>query len=177
MTGTHVFDMDDTDYFVCELQPENTASLQKLFDQCADYAMIVEGEGVSPSAAQETFDTVPSGRSLSDKYVYGLLDRKGNIVGVLEGMRYYPDEMTWWIGLFMLAPGIRGQGLGQRLIQGFSDYVCSEKGTSIMLGVVEENRAAYQFWQKLGFELVRKTEPRLFGRKTQAVYVMRRGVP
>jgi ribosomal protein S18 acetylase RimI-like enzyme len=46
-----------------------------------------------------------------------------------------------------------------------------------MLGVVEENRAAYQFWQKLGFELVRKTEPRLFGRKTQAVYVMRRGVP
>jgi ribosomal protein S18 acetylase RimI-like enzyme len=176
MTDTHDFHFDDADYFVCELQSENTQLLQKLFEQCADYAMIVEGESVSPSAAQETFETVPTGRSLSDKFVYGVLDRNGNIVGVLEGMCHYPDEMTWWIGLFMLAPEVRGHGLGQRLIKSFSDYVRSEQGASIMLGVVEENRAAYHFWQKLGFELVRKTEPRLFGRKTQAVYVMRRNV-
>jgi hypothetical protein len=45
-----------------------------------------------------------------------------------------------------------------------------------MLGVVEENRAAYRFWQQLGFDLVRQTEPRQFGKKTQAVYVMRRYV-
>jgi ribosomal protein S18 acetylase RimI-like enzyme len=168
--------MNDSDYFVKELQPENIASLQKFFEQCADYAMIVEGESVSPSAAQETFEDAPPGRSLSDKFVYGLLDRNGNIVGVLEGMRHYPDEMTWWIGLFMLAPDVRGQGLGQRLIKSFSDYARSEQAMSIMLGVVEENHAAYHFWQKLGFELVRKTEPRLFGRKTQVVYVMRRSV-
>jgi ribosomal protein S18 acetylase RimI-like enzyme len=169
--------MDDVDYFVSELQPENVESLQKLFDQCADYAMIVEGEEVSPSAAQETFESAPPGRSLSDKFVYGLLDRKGDIVGVLEGMRHYPDEMTWWIGLFMLAPEVRGRGLGQRLIQDFSAHVRSEQGASIMLGVVEENDAAHHFWRKLGFELVRKTEPRLFGKKTQAVYVMRRSLP
>jgi ribosomal protein S18 acetylase RimI-like enzyme len=177
MTDRQVFHMDDTDYSICELQPEHTESLQRFFEQCADYVMIVEGEGVSPSAAQETFEDVPPGRSLSDKFVYGLLDQHGNIVGVLEGMRHYPDEATWWIGLFLLSPEIRGHGLGRRVIEGFLDYVRSEQVNSIMLGVVEENRAAYDFWQRLGFEFARKTEPRPFGRKTQAVYVMRRAVP
>jgi len=54
--------------------------------------------------------------------------------------------------------------------------VCQSHGAAIMLGVVEENQAAYDFWQRLGFELVRKTEPRPFGRKTQSVSVMRRAV-
>jgi hypothetical protein len=48
----------------------------------------------------------------------------------------------------------------------FSDYVRSEQGASIMLEVVEKNQAAHHFWHHLGFELVRKTEPRLFGKKT-----------
>jgi hypothetical protein len=43
-----------------------------------------------------------------------------------------------------------------------------------MLGVVEDNQGAFSFWQALGFELVRTTEPRSFGKKTHAVYVMRR---
>jgi GNAT superfamily N-acetyltransferase len=176
MIDAQVFHIDDPDYYVCRLQSEHTEPLQRLFDQCADYAMIVEGEGVSPTAAQEIFQSVPAGRSLGDKFLYGLLDRTGDIVGVLEGMRHYPDETTWWIGLLLLAPEVRGHGLGQKLIQGFLDYVRSEQGASIMLGVVEENQAACRFWQQLGFDLVRQTEPRPFGKKTQTVYVMRRGV-
>jgi len=104
------------------------------------------------------------------------LNRKGDIVGVLEGIRHYPDETTWWIGLLMLAPEVRGRGLGRKLVQGFSEYVRLEQGTSMMLGVVEENRSAYRFWQQVGFELVRQTEPRPFGKKIQRVYVMRREV-
>ncbi len=176
MTDAQVFHLDDSDYIVCRLQPEHTEPLQRLFDQCADYAMIVDGEGVSPTAAQEIFQSVPVGRSFSDKFLYGLLDRKEDIVGVLEGIRHYPNDTTWWIGLLMLAPEVRGHGLGRKLIQGFSDYMRSEQGTSIMLGVVEENQEAYRFWQQLGFELVRQTEPRPFGKKIQTVYVMRRGV-
>ena len=177
MTDTLVFHIDDPDYSVRELRhPEDTESLQRLFERCTDYSMIVEGQGVSPSAAQETFEDVPPGRLRSDKFVYGLLDRNDDIVGVLEGIRHYPDELTWWIGLFLLSPETRGHGLGRKVIEGFIDYMRSEHVNSIMLGVVEENRAAYDFWQRLGFEFVRKTEPRQFGRKTQSVYVMRRAV-
>jgi ribosomal protein S18 acetylase RimI-like enzyme len=175
MTNISVFHIEDPDYSVRELRrPEDIESLQKLFEQCADYAMITEGQGVSPNAAQEIFEEAPPGRSLDDKLIYGLLDKSGNILGVLEGMRHYPDEATWWIGLFMLFPEVRGHGLGRRVIENFSTYVHKNHGTSIMLGVVEENQVAYEFWQRLGFEFVRKTEPRPFGKKTQSVYVMQR---
>ena len=176
MMNVQAFPFNDPDYSICSLRPEQTEALQRLFEQCADYAMVVEGEDVSPSAAQEIFQSVPAGRSPSDKFLYGLLDQTGNIVGMLEGIRHYPDDTTWWIGLLMLAPGVRGRGLGQKIMQAFSEYVRSEQGTSIMLGVVEDNREAYRFWLHLGFDLVRQTEPRTFGRKFQTVSVMRRSI-
>lgn len=175
MTDISVFHIEDPDYSVRELhRPEDMESLQRLFEQCADYVMIVEGQEVPSSAAQETFEDTPPGRTLDDKFVYGLLDRNGNIIGVFEGMGHYPDEATWWIGLFLLSPDVRGHGLGRKVVDGFSGYVHKNHGTSIMLGVVEENQSAYEFWQRLGFGFVRKTEPRPFGKKIQSVYVMRR---
>lgn len=170
------FQIDDPEYRISELGPEHIEMLQTLFERCDDYAMIVEGEAVSPTAAQELFQEVPPGRSPRDKFMYGLLDRQGSIVGLLEGMRHYPDETIWWIGLLLLDPKVRGQGLGRRLVQSFQEYIRSKQGTAIMLGVVEENRPAYHFWQGQGFELVRRTEPRPFGRKTQVVYVLRKAV-
>ena len=168
--GLHI---DDADHFVTRLGPEHSEALQMLFEQCADYVLLVDGESVSPHAAKEIFATAPPGRSLSGKFLYGLWNRQGAMVGVLEGMRDYPDEATWWIGLLLLAPEVRGRGLGRKLIEGFADYVSSEHGMAIMLGVVEENHPAYRFWERQGFKLVRQTEPRQFGKKTQRVYVMR----
>ncbi|HMB25334.1 MAG TPA: GNAT family N-acetyltransferase, partial [Anaerolineales bacterium] len=109
-----------------------------------------------------------------DKFLYGVFDHQGGLVGVLEGMRHYPEENIWWIGLLMLAPEARGCGIGRKVVQSFFEYVRSEQGAAVMLGVVEENKSAYRFWQQMGFELVRQTEPRTFGKKTQSVYVMRK---
>jgi RimJ/RimL family protein N-acetyltransferase len=177
MNDTPDFLIDDPQYSICRLQPEHSQALQKLFEACADFAMLVEGEAVSPTAAQDFFQSMPSGWSFKDKFLYGLLDQQGEMVAVLESIRHYPQEATWWIGLLMLAPRVRGQGLGQKIVEGFVEHAAKEGSQSIMLGVVEENLAAYRFWQKVGFELVRTTEPRQFGRKTQKVYVMRSDLP
>lgn len=176
MADVPAFQIDDPECVVCSLQTGHIAPLQKLFDRCADFAMLVEGEEVSPTAAEDIFQSKPDGRSLDDKFLYGLWDRTGAIVGVLEGMRHYPDETIWWIGLLLLAPEIRGRGLGRKLVQGLCDCARSAQVTAVMLGVVEENRSAYRFWQQVGFERVRQTEPRPFGKKTHTVYVMRRAL-
>jgi ribosomal protein S18 acetylase RimI-like enzyme len=59
-------------------------------------------------------------------------------------------------------------------MQGFVEYVQASGGQAIMLGVVDENKRAYKFWNRMGFEFVRKTEPQQFGDKTQTVSIMRR---
>jgi ribosomal protein S18 acetylase RimI-like enzyme len=174
MDNTPVFESGLPDYSVHRLEPEDIPALQLLFNKCSDYTFIVEGESTSPTAAQETFQFVPPGRSPSDKFIFGLIDQHNKIVGLLEGMSHYPDDTTWWIGLLMLSPEVRGRGVGRKLLDGFSRYVQSRGGTIIMLGVVEANQRAYRFWQQMGFKLIRKTEPRQFGKKEQAVFVMQR---
>jgi ribosomal protein S18 acetylase RimI-like enzyme len=168
------FHIWDPRYSVYRLKPEHSQTLQRLFEQCADFNMIVHGEDVSPTAAQEIFQEVPPGRSIDDKFLFGIKDRKGELIGMVEGLIDYPDDRDWWIGLMLLAPGWRGQGLGRMIVEGFSEYVRSNQGKSIMLGVVDENQRAYSFWQQAGFKFVRETEPRKFSRKIHTVYVMRR---
>jgi ribosomal protein S18 acetylase RimI-like enzyme len=168
------FQIDLPGYSSRSLTPDDAAILQRLFERCADYAEIVEGTGVSPTAAQELFRALPPGRSFSDKWVIGITNRKGEIAGVLEGARNYPEENTWWIGLLVLAPDIRNQGVGRNILEEFVNSVRDNGGRAVMLGVVEDNRRAFQFWSRNGFDLVRKTEPRTFGNKIQSVFVMKR---
>ena len=96
------------------------------------------------------------------------------LIGVLDVMRWYPDEATWWIGLLLLVPNIRSQGLGTKVFEGFTEYVKMSGSKAIMLGVVAENERAYQFWSKMDFEFIRETEPQQFGNKTQTVRIMLR---
>jgi ribosomal protein S18 acetylase RimI-like enzyme len=171
-----VFDIDLHDYSVRLLLPEDAATLQRLFEKCRDYFLVVDGQEPPPNAAKEEFSSVPPGKSLNDKFMFGIFHIRENLVGLLEGLRQYPDETTWWIGLFLLTPEARNQGIGQMVIHEFKNYVRRNGGQAIALGVVEDNQRAFAFWKKLGFAFLHKTEPRQFGNKMQTVSVMRQAL-
>lgn len=76
----------------------------------------------------------------------------------------------------MLIPAQRGQGLGSEFYQAFENWASAQGITQVSLCVIEANQPGLQFWKSLGFEIIRKTEPRRFGNKTHAVYVMSRAV-
>ncbi len=171
------FTLDHPDYSITPIDFTHTTQLQALFERYADYALIVEGGAVSPHAAQEALQETPPGRSLADKFLYCVWHPQAQLVGVLEGMRGYPDESTWWIGLLLLDPAVRGQGLGRRLVQRFGAWAQVQGATALMLGVVADNHPAFAFWQRQGFELVRVSEPRTFGKKVQTVSVLRKALP
>jgi GNAT superfamily N-acetyltransferase len=167
------FQVDLPGYSLNRLHLGDVVALQSLFEKCQDYSWIVSGEEVSSTAAQEAFTHGPPGRGLEDKFLFGLRDPQGQLVAVLEGFSRYPDETTWWIGLLMIAPEQRGKGIGHVLVDGFVQYVRQQGGTAILLGVVEDNKAAYEFWQRLGFTHHDTREPRPFGKKTQVVHILR----
>jgi ribosomal protein S18 acetylase RimI-like enzyme len=169
-----VFDLGIQTYTVHQLSLEDSQAIQELYDKCLDFMLLVDGHPAGPNAGEEEFQDVPPGRSPDDKFVVGIVDQENDLVGLLDVLRGYPDETTWWIGLLLFAPQVRSQGLGKRVVQGFTEYVRACGGQAIMLGVVEENMHAYKFWSRMGFEFVRQTEPRQFGNKTQTVSIMRR---
>ncbi len=171
------FDLGVQAYSVRRLLPADIGAIQALFEKCLDYMLLVDGRAADPGVVEEEFHSVPPGNSYDDKFVFGIANQQGDLVGLLDTVRAYPDHTTWWIDTLLFVPESRAQGLGQRVVQSFAEYVWASGGQAIMLGVVEENTRAYSFWRRIGFELVRKTEPRPFGNKTQTVSIMRRRLP
>jgi ribosomal protein S18 acetylase RimI-like enzyme len=174
MKNEIAFDIEEHDYSVHLLKYEDVKAIQALYEKCVDYMLLVDGHPAGKNAAEEWFQNLSPGRSADDKFMFGIVDRLNELKGVLEVMRWYPDEATWWIGLLLFVPEIRSQGVGEKVLQGFTEYVNLNGGKAIMLGVVEDNERAYRFWSKMGFEFIRETEPRSFGSKTHTVRILRK---
>ncbi len=172
MKNEIAFYVDDQDYSVHLLTYEDVKAIQTLYEKCEDYMLLVDGHPAGENAAEEEFHDLPPGRSADDKFMFGIVSPLNELIGLLDVMRWYPDEVTWWIGLLLLVPEIRSQRVGEKVLKGFTEYVKANGGQAIMLGVVEDNERAYQFWSKMGFAFIRETEPRPCGNKTQTVRIM-----
>ena len=170
------FDIGLQDYSVHQLLLEDIVAIQVLCGKCLDFMLLVDGRPAEPKGVEEDFLSVPPGKSFDDKFVFGIMNQKNEMIGLLDTLRWYPDEKTWWIGLLLLTPETRSQGIGQKVLHGFVEYVRLSGAQAIMLGVVEENTLAYKFWKRMGFEFVRETEPGKFGNKTHTVSVMRQSI-
>lgn len=170
------FALNRPGYAVKLLKPRDAAVLQNLYEQCTEFSLLTDGQPPSPMAARDEFDAVPDGKTTKDKYILGLFNRQDVLIGMIESIRHYPDNQTWWLGLMMLSPQQRGQGLGSEFYQAFENWVSAQGVKQVSLSVVEANELGLQSWKSLGFEVIRKTEPRQFGNKIHAVYVMSRPV-
>jgi ribosomal protein S18 acetylase RimI-like enzyme len=153
------------------LATDDLPLLDELYTACADYAEILQGEPFSPSSIKEEFQAAAPGRTVADKWLIGIVGPGGELAGFFEGTRGYPDSAVWWIGLLMLAPQVRGLGLGRAVFEALAGHVLAQGGRGIMLGVAEDNHPALGFWRSLGFERIRINEPRRFGRKVQRIEV------
>ncbi|MBE9039959.1 N-acetyltransferase [Oscillatoriales cyanobacterium LEGE 11467] len=164
-------------YSIQQLLPEDADVLQVLYDRCTDFFLFSDGLAPSPTAAREEFETPPDGKTPQDLYVFGLFDRDNILVGVIESVRHYPDDRTWWIGLMAIAPEYRGKGLGKDFYTAFEGWVSAQGISQISLAVFATNEMGLRFWQRMGFEIDRKTPPQQFGIKTHERYILRRRVP
>ncbi|WP_338462915.1 GNAT family N-acetyltransferase [Synechococcus elongatus IITB7] len=176
MTNPEIFALNRPGYSAKLLNPGDAVVLQRLYEQCTEFALLTDGHPPALTAAREEFDVVPGGKTTQDKYIFGLFAPQNDLIGMIESIRYYPDNQTWWLGLMMLSPEHRGQGLGKEFYRAFENWVAAQGLKQMSLSVIEANDSGLQFWKGLGFEILRKTEPRQFGNKTHAVYVMSRAV-
>jgi GNAT superfamily N-acetyltransferase len=165
---------EPTSYALQALTPIDAPALQALFDCCADFFELAEGEPVPPDAGHNIFTEGPPDWPLDDKFIFGVACGEAGLAAVLEGMWNYPEAGVGWIGLLLLDPASRGQGLGRWCSAAFDDLARQRGCTAAMLGVVEQNLPAQAFWSCMGYETVRVTEPQSMGNKIQRVIIMRK---
>lgn len=168
-----VFEIDGGDDLrVVALTAGDAGRLQPLYDACAEFTWMVEGEAPAPDAAGADLTALPPGRGIEDKYVFGLADPASRIVGMIESIRNYPEPGTWWVGLMMIEPAGRRRGLGSAFYRGFERWVLRRGYQRVALGVVRANAAGLAFWRQHGFDLTRIVEGQRFGSLTHDVLVL-----
>ena len=163
-------------YPIVRLSPErDLAAVQALYLRCADFIELTTGAPPTGEEAREVFFNLPRNRTLDDKLVMGCRDvESGALIAVLEMIRGYPSETDYWIGLFLLDPARRRQGLGTRFLHAYQQWAHRQGAQRLQLLVVTQNNAGQAFWQSLGFQEISRTQ-QVHGRLQYEVIVLEKG--
>ena len=149
-----------------QLTHADIPALNALFARCTNYALLVEGEPPARDAAAGIFANRPPEVAAEDHFTIDLYNDADTLIGLLEALRDYPEVGTTYIGLLLLDPDARSGGVGSAVHSAFAAWAKGQGTGRLMLSVVEENRAAQRFWQRLSYQ--QTLPPARFGRKTHA---------
>jgi len=136
-----------------ELGPKDEPDLESLFTRCDDFFALCYGLSPGPEEAERALAELPPGSRAKDKTLYGIYVA-GEILGVAEAVRAFPDEDTVLLGLLMLSPEARSRGLGSDVLAAFVTRWQLEGFRKIRAGVSDANERARSFLQAHGFEPV-----------------------
>ena len=104
-----------------------------------------------PDAGEYELSAVPDGSASDDLYMFAAVNAAGELSAVAQVLCNHPATSVWWIGLLVVAPSLRGRGLGSQLLRHVSDVVRAGGGHSLQLAVSLKNDGGRRFWQSAGF--------------------------
>lgn len=164
-------EIDHRDYVITTITKNHKTAVKDLFHRCDDYFYLVEGRKANEASAKEFFEDLPPNKTLKDKHTLGIF-QDTNLVGVIDLVEDYPNKYEWIIGLLLIDPVMRGKGLGQKIHKILMDIAKEGKAEKLRICVVEQNKHALEFWKKIGYQEIKRTEPRKYGEKECIVIVM-----
>ncbi|MCV2869532.1 GNAT family N-acetyltransferase [Defluviimonas sp. WL0002] len=134
-----------------DLSPgSDTDRIEALYAEAADYWILADRTAPDRAKAEEFFTDAPPGCDVAASHHLGLFvdDR---LSGVAELAFGFPDPGDAYLGLMILAPRLRGQGLGRRLLAEAEDRARRAGAQRLYLAVLDENPRGRAFWEREGF--------------------------
>jgi GNAT superfamily N-acetyltransferase len=164
----------EENYEIRLLGARNEAELQDLCERCHEFALLTEGQLPGLKAGFDILNDLPPVKEMEDKRVLGVYD-EGLLAAVVEMVKDYKTVGEWIIGLLLIDPEKRGNGLGSAIHDYIIEYVSQNGGSLLRIGVIEENIRGMNFWKRMGYhEVERKVQS--FGIKEHTVIVMNLGI-
>jgi ribosomal protein S18 acetylase RimI-like enzyme len=146
--------------------------LLQLCQSCAAFYELVEGQPPSDETAAEILGPLEARYARGTKHVWGV-EKEGALIAVAELLEGYPSTHDWYIGLLLVAPAHRRQGVGAQLCAALVRWM-SERGASVVRLVVHlQNAGARAFWGRQGFTVEREDFKRS-GRLEGPVWILSR---
>lgn len=93
---------------------------------------------------------LPPGKTADEKFYIGFYE-KGRLLAVMDLIDGYPHHETAYIGFFMMARGVSGQGVGTKIIGDACRYFKTAGYENVQLAYVKGNPQSERFWLKNQF--------------------------
>jgi GNAT superfamily N-acetyltransferase len=133
------------------LRPGSEALLQMVFTRAADYFVRVSGQpGPEPGAAEQELAACVAtpGREVA---LLTLLD-DGEPAVVLGWWRGNPEPEVALLGMLMVVPEQRGQGLAREALQGLQEWLRGQGIRRVRTAIHASAFAEHRLLRRLGFE-------------------------
>ena len=98
----------------------------------------------------EDMQALPPGKDEKEKFYVGYFN--GNqLMAVLDLILGYPNEITAYIGFFMMNKEYQGKGIGTQIIRECAEYLKELRFRKIGLAIDKGNPQSEAFWMKNRF--------------------------
>ncbi|WP_175885223.1 GNAT family N-acetyltransferase [Burkholderia sp. BCC0044] len=139
------------------------ANVLRVFTEAPSYAELVEGRSPSTEDVDDFFFGKPVGTNAAQKSVFGFFIER-EMIGCADVIRSYPTDDCIWIGLMLFTEADQGRGFGKTALNLLIEMAGEWGYRAAQLAVVSTNPRAYAFWQREGFEEIRRaSSPRFTG--------------
>ena len=135
-------------FSVRRLYPEDAGAI---FDLCAGNPLFYRYHPpfVTRDSILEDMRALPPGKTYEDKYFLGFF-QEGRLAAVMDLILAYPDDVTAFIGFFMVDAALQGRGTGSSIIAGCTSLLSAAGFHRLRLAVDRDNPQSGAFWRKCG---------------------------
>lgn len=143
-------------------------AVEAVYREAADYLLLESG--LTPAAAARAFfeERPPAGDEMP--FNFGVFGDAGDLVAIGDLAFGYPERGDAYLGLLLLVPAARGQGLGPEIVDEVKRLARARGATRLLLGVLDVNERARVFWERLGFRWAKTQGPQIFGERRHTVH-------
>ena len=139
-----------------------------LLERCSDFYTL---DGVQPtleSLRQDMAELPP--RCTPEQKHYAALWKEGAPWIVLDLVESYPRPKTLFVGLFVMDPALRRQGVGRAVMTALLKAAKPAGFDRVRLACLLDNLNGHAFWQAMGFRDLRQGT--LLGERSGTVWIM-----
>jgi GNAT superfamily N-acetyltransferase len=142
----------------CEVAPLafDDGRIAALLNACQDYFVQHHGIEPGPQALQGLVADLSPEKRARDLMLFGITTPEGGLIGVLILIRDWDRRRQWCLRNLMLVPERRGDGLGGAIYARVSAWAKSQGAAAMLVGVLAANEGAVRFWQRQGFQEIRR---------------------
>ncbi|MGW2569489.1 N-acetyltransferase family protein [Streptomyces sp. NPDC001537] len=137
---------------VRELRPEDEPAVAALFADCEDYFVAATGGPALPGDVQSLYYALPEGADFEQKRLL-VMCRGADVVGLVDVVDRHPDAESCAVGVFLVAPRARREGVGTGVARRLLEEVAGRGMRRVTATCPAGWEAGLGFLRSLGFEV------------------------